>query len=404
MEEIDNKIRKGSKLYYLAIMALFIGSLVDFGIEYCVQPIIPIIAASFNLAPAKASLAVAAGTMGLAVSMFFIAMLSPKFKRNLGMSIALFGGVIMALIIAISPTFNLILLFRFLQGILLAAFPAMAVAYINEEFHPEVIGTAVGIYISGTAIGGLTGRLILSALTDFMSWRTALLLLGAVYLILTIAFVFLLPRSRATRNTSISVSSIVSGLKTILRSKHLMGLYAMVSLAMGAFVCTYNFISYVLMHEPYNLSQTVIGLVFLLYLLGSIASTVMGILSDRFGAGISICTSLILAILGLWISLFLSLILKIIGIGIFTFGFFGLHSSACGWAGRLADVDKGQITALYMFMFYLGASIFGSWGGIFLESNGWTGVVGFLTVILSLALIIAVWLWRSVHNIYIQKS
>lgn len=58
------KIHSGTKDYRQAIVALFLGSMVAFGSEYCVQPIIPLLAESFSLDPATASLAVSFGTGG----------------------------------------------------------------------------------------------------------------------------------------------------------------------------------------------------------------------------------------------------------------------------------------------------------------------------------------------------
>ena len=58
-----------------------------------------------------------------------------------------------------------------LQGILLAGFPSLAVAYINEEFNPKIIGAAIGVYVAATPLGGLVGRILISTLTDVASWR-----------------------------------------------------------------------------------------------------------------------------------------------------------------------------------------------------------------------------------------
>ena len=45
---------------------------------------------------------------------------------------------------------------------------------------------------------------------------------------------------------------------------------------MGVFVCSYNYIGFRLAAPPFSLSQTVIGSVFVLYLIGAVSSTVMG--------------------------------------------------------------------------------------------------------------------------------
>lgn len=90
---------------------------------------------------------------------------------------------------------------------------------------------------------------------------------------------------------------------------------------MGCFVCTYNFIIYVLLAELYNLSQTIISFIFILYLVGSISSNIMGALSDRYGHGIIIVVSISIQIIDILLILFMSLVVKIVGLAIFTYSF-----------------------------------------------------------------------------------
>ncbi len=392
------KIQRGSVTYYKAIIALFIGSLVAFGAEYCVQPIIPVLARDFSLEPTTASLAVSFGTGGMAVAMLFIAGLAHKLRRRQVMVLALVGSIILAMLIGISQYFQLILLMRLCQGLLLAGFPPMAVAYINEEFEGSVIGTAVGIYVSGSSIGGLVGRIILSTLTDWWSWRPALLALAVFYLILIVAFVILLPRPEHVKPKHGQSKSMLAEFSRLMHNKFLVADYLVAMIVMGSFVCVYNFISYVLLAPPYSMTQTEIGLVYLLYLLGTLSSTVMGMMADSTGNGVVISLSIVCMIGGALLSLAGPLLLKLAGIGLFTFGFFGAHSADCSWAGRLDKGDKAEISAMYMLFYYIGASTFGSIGGKFLTHWGWDGVVGFLTVLLIIGLGISRWMTTHVSK------
>lgn len=400
--DVYSRITKGSKQYRMALIALFIGSFACFGLEYCVQPVIPVIAQSFDLSPAVASLSVSAGTAGMASAMILIAAFSSRMPRRKVMTVGLILAAILAAIVSVSYYFNMILLCRLLQGILLAGFPTMAIAYINEEFAPEIIGTVVGIYVSGTSIGGLLGRMVLSSLTDVYDWRIALMMLSIGYLLMGLAVFFMLPKEKheiiheVHHSVSVQLKKILGDFRGIIRDKHLIALYSIAMIIMGSFVCAYNFISYVLLAEPYNLSQTTMGMVYLLYLVGTAASTAMGIMSDKIGNGKVIFLNCVLMLLGMLISLGGLLAMKILGMAIFTFGFFGGHSSACSWNGRLHNADKGQLTAMYMLFYYIGGSVFGSLGGIFLADFGWAGIVGFLSVVLMIGSGLSLWLIRSV--------
>jgi len=390
MKVLENVcIQKGSKRYRQAIVALFLGSIIAFGAEYCVQPIIPVIAATFDLQPTEASLAVSCGTGGMAIAMLLLAVFAKRMARKMTMTIALVGAALLTLGIAATESFGLILLFRFFQGILLAGFPVMAIAYVNEEFEPKIVGSIIGIYVAGTSLGGLAGRIILSTLTDFFSWQTSLAVMGLVYAVVGIFFWLFLPAAQQKIAESVQ-PNVIKDLKRLLGNKQLLGVYAIAFAVMGAFVCMYNFISYVLLAAPYNLSQTAIGFIFTIYLVGTVASGVMGRLCDRLGSGKVLTMAILCMLTGNLLTLFTLLALKILGLAVFTYGFFGAHTAACGWAGRLGKGNKAQISALYMLFYYIGASLLGTVGGKFLSAYGWGGIVAFLTAITGAAFVLSI--------------
>lgn len=383
-------INKGTREYNLALIMMFFGSMAAFGAEYCLQPIIPILAGDFNLTPTEASLSMSFGTVGMALSMLLIASISKYLDRKKVMVIALGISSILILIMSFTETFGLILVLRFIQGVLLAGFPSLAVAYINEEFNPRILGAAIGVYVAATPLGGLTGRILISTLTDIATWRTGLLITGILYLISALMMWFFLPPSLNKKIEHGRIHIAWQDFFSLLRDKKIIMIYLIAFCVMGCFVCTYNFISYVLMNEPYNLSQTVIGFIFVLYLVGSASSAIMGTLSDHYGHGCMIIISIIIQFIGILITLFTPLILKIVGLAIFTYGFFGVHSNACAWAPQSSRNDKAQVSAMYMLFYYIGASAFGTIGGVFLSDFGWTGVVIFESVILSIGLILSI--------------
>ena len=388
--QVRNYIEKGTGEYWRAIVMLFLGSVAAFGAEYCLQPIIPVLAKEFDLMPATASLAMSFGTAGMAMAMIGIASFATRLERKKTMTIALGGAAILAIAIAVSASFELILVLRLCQGILLAGFPALAIAYINEEFDPKIIGLVIGIYVSANSLGGLSGRLLISTLTDFFSWRVGVGVAGTMYLLIAIAFWFGLPNSTKKMVKQDGSEKILDGFKKVLKNKEVMSIYAIAFAIMGSFICIYNYISYVFIAPPYNLSQTVVGMIFMMYLLGAVSSTVMGGLSDRYGSGKILCLGCLLMLLGTIITIAASLVLKIIGLALFTFGFFGSHSTACGWAGKIAKGDKARVSSMYMLFYYIGASVIGTVGGMFLSAYGWNGIVLFVGMIMIGALVLAV--------------
>ena len=262
-------IKTGSQVYWRTLFIIFLGSMAAFGAEYCVQPIIPVIASSFGLNAVQGSLAVSLGLVGMSAAMLLIAGLAPRFDRKLATAVGLIGAAILTIMIGFSGSFEAILGMRLIQGLLLAAFPSLIIAYINEEFEPFNVGTVIGIYISGTTVGGLFGRLVVSAITDFVSWRMGLIVIGILYLAVGIAFFMLLPKPKYQRQRQSGGLQLIKTFHTALANKKLLWIYLVAFLIMGSFVAVFNFISYVLLAPPYSLSQTVVGLLFVVYLFGT---------------------------------------------------------------------------------------------------------------------------------------
>jgi len=385
-----NYIQKGTTRYWRSISALFLGSFVTFALLYCTQPLIPVFSEQFNLTPSYASLSLSLTTGFLAASMLMISWLSDAQGRKLIMTISLLSSAVLTVVVAFTNNFVLLLTLRALQGIMIAGFPAIAMAYINEEFDPAVTGLVMGIYISCSSIGGLFGRIIISTLTDFFSWHIALASIGLLSVLVSIWFWFSLPNSEHFLPQKRLLSEMIPALSIKLRNSMLLSLYVIGFLIMGGFVTIYNYIGYSLMSAPYNLSQTAVGCIFFVYLVGTFSSTYMGRLADHVGNSKILCLSLGIMLSGCLITLNGNLYIKILGVAIFTFGFFGSHSVASSWVGKCAATDKAQASALYLLFYYLGASVIGYMGGKFLSWYAWDGVVFLISISLVVALFIAV--------------
>lgn len=381
-------IQQGSRVHWRASAALFLGSFVTFAVLYCTQPLIPLFSAEFGTTPAVASLSVSMATGLLAFCMILMSWASDAAGRKPIMAVALFVAALLAIVTAFSESFMLLLGVRALQGVMLAGFPAIAMAYINEEFDPAATGLVMGLYVSGTSVGGMLGRVLVGAMTDLFSWRWALAIIGGVSLVVSIWFWFGLPNSRNFVPKKRPMAGLLSALARKLRDRELLTLFGLGFLLQGGFVTLYNYIGYTLMEPPYNLSQTVVGFIFLVYLTGTFSSTLMGRLADRAGSSRILAVSLAIMLFGGLVTLSGTLAVKIAGVAIFTFGFFGSHSVASSSVGKAAKSDKAQASSLYLLFYYLGSSILGTLGGKFLSLFGWGGIVGYITSLLVIALLL----------------
>lgn len=371
-------IQQGTKTFRNISLALFAGGFVTFALLYSLQPLMPEISEAFAISPAHSSLTLSFTTIAMALTMLFIGSLSDSLGRRFIMTAALVISSIFAMISAFSPGFTELLLLRILQGVALAGLPATAMTYLSEEIEPASLGYAMGLYISGNSIGGMAGRFISGVITDWFSWRAAIGFIGILGLCAAVIFWLIIPPSRHFVKATPGFKKIIPLLWSQCRNPRLLCLYGLGFLLMGGFVTLFNYIGFELTGEPYHLSQSIVGSLFVVYLMGTLSSTWMGRLADRYGRSNVLGIALGIILAGAVCTIHPELWVKIIGLALFAFGFFGGHSIASSWVGLVADQHKSQANALYLFFYYVGSSVSGTGGGLLYSHLGWIGIVGMI--------------------------
>ena len=383
-------IQKGTREFTLTNLALFAAGFIIFANLYITQPLFPQFSEEFHVSPAVASLSLSASTVALSFSLILFGSLSEAWGRKRLMTFSIFAASFITIVLAFSPSFEILLLLRVIQGIVFAGIPAIAMAYLGEEMDPSSLGIAMGLYISGNSVGGLSGRIIMGTVTDLFSWQVGMLFLGILSLIVSFFFIWALPASQHFEPRPLQLASLTKSLFSHLKDPGLVCLFGIAFTLMGGFVTLYNYISYKLLDEPYNLSTTIVGWIFIVYLVGTFSSAWFGSLSDRFGRQKVLLVGIMIMLSGALLTLPVNLIIKILGIVVFTFGFFGSHSIASSWVSSRAKSNKAQASSLYLFAYYFGSSVGGTTGGFFWSSFGWTGVIAFISAFIITSLLLAV--------------
>jgi YNFM family putative membrane transporter len=396
MQEIRQKtprlLESGTPAFCRMNLALFAAGFVTFATLYSVQPLLPVFSEEFRISAAESSLALSLTTGLLAFSMLVAGSLSDVWGRKPVMVLSLLSSAALTIASVAIPSWHGLLLARALMGVTLSGLPAVAMTYVSEEVHPKSIGLAMGLFIGGNAIGGMAGRLVTGFLTDLGSWRFALGCIGAIGLVAAVAAWRSLPPAANFRPRRSNLASLLRSFTDHVRDPGLCCLCAEAFLLMGSFVTIYNYLGYRLAAPPYEFSQTAIGAIFVVYLIGTASSTWIGDLAGRLGRRKVLWAMIVIMLTGVALTLFSQIVIILAGIAVTTFGFFGAHSVASSWVGRRAQRGRAQASALYLFCYYAGSSIVGSIGGLFWSSAGWWGVAGLVLVLLLVALAISLWL------------
>lgn len=385
------KIQHGSRAFLLTQMALATAGFSTFALLYSIQPLLPVFSLVFRQTEAGASLALSVTSGLMAFCMLVASSVSESVGRKPVMVASVVSSSVLMIISAFVPHWWQFLVVRALMGITLSGLPAVAMAYVAEEIHPRSTGLSMGLYIGGNAFGGMVGRLVIGVLADHFGWRESILLIGVVSLIGNLTFWRILPPSRFFQPRRFSLEALGSAFLSHLRDGALVMLFAEGFLLMGGFIVVYNYLGYRLLAPPFNLSQAAVGLIFSAYLIGIFSSAWMGNLGNRLGRRRVLWVGFAIMLLGILMTLTHSVFIVILGVVLVTFGFFGAHSIASGWVGMRARHAKAQASSLYLFFYYLGASVVGTTGGVFMRYGGWHGVVALTCVLVLLGLYLS---WR----------
>jgi len=281
----DTLIRHGTPEFRRITLALFSAGFATFALLYCVQPLMPVFARDFNISAAQSSLSLSLTTALLAPAMIVAGAVSETRGRKSIMVTSLFVSAALMFLSAFARRWETFVGARALVGITFAGLPAVSMAYLSEEVHPQSIGLAMGLTIGGNGLGGMFGRLMASSIADALSWRYSIAAIGALGLVATFIFWHALPPSRHFTPRPLRVGALLKSFWDQLCDGRLMPLYAEGFLLMGSFVTAYNYITYHLLAPPYSLSQTVVGSIFVVYPVGIFASAWIGSLAGRAGRG-----------------------------------------------------------------------------------------------------------------------
>ena len=387
----------GSAGYRRVMAAMFAAGIATFLLLYDTQALLPELRTQYGVTPAQATLTLSLATAGLAAALLVAGPASEVLGRTRLIFAAVWSASVLALLCPLAPSWNVLLGLRLLEGIALAGLPAVATAYLREELHPSAQARAAGLYIGGTALGGMVGRLLTAPIADAHGWRWGMAAAALVALACAVIVTIALPPSQHFQRRRQGRRDLAAMSRAALADPALRMLYLLGACAAGALVAVYNALGFRLTTGPHHLGIGAVSLVYLVYLLGTVSSAVSGRLADRFGRRAILPSGCTVAIAGVLLTLLPWLPAIVVGVAGLTAGFFIVHGLASGWVAaraHLVGASASQAAAFYLCTYYAGSSVFGSLGGSAWAGAGWPGVS-----MLALALLLATaWLARGLRR------
>ncbi|MEU9289657.1 MFS transporter [Streptomyces sp. NPDC048275] len=380
---VDSRMTPGGPGYRRMSFALFLAGVATFALLYSTQALLPLVSSDFGVTASEASWTVSAATGALALFVLPMSALSERFGRRTVMTASLAVAVGVGILVPFAPSIGALVALRAIQGAALAGLPASATAYLAEEVRPKALITAIGLFVAGNSVGGMSGRVITGWVAQEWGWRVAVGTIGAIAVACAVAFRLLLPAPKHFTPGSLRPRVLARTVREHLANPLLCRLYAIGALFMTVFGGVYTVIGYRLTDAPFSLPQGIIGSVFLVYLVGTVSASTAGALVARLGRRGSLYLAGGTTTAGLILSLADSLMLVLLGLVLITAGFFAGHAVASSSVSHTATQGRAQASALYQSAYYIGSSAGSTLGAVAFHAGGWAGTVtlGLLAVL-----------------------
>lgn len=382
---------------HCARLALFLCGCAAFLNLYATQSILQTLAASFEVSANAAGWSITVTTLAVAITAPFVSRLTGRFEQRTVIAAAALLLALPALMTAYANSFAELLVWRFIEGMLIPVVFATSVAYIGDRWRGATVTEITSLYVAGTVLGGFAGRFVTGVVTEYVGWREAFELLAVLSLMVGGFIQFLLPPNPA------SVVRAAATWADVL-SRPLLAAYAVGFCVLFSQVATFTYAGLYLSQPPFDLGPAALGTIYMVFLLALVVIPIAGRLAKSRPQSELLTVAAALGVSGSALTLLPSLWCIVLGLALSSTGVFLAQAAASAFTTATARHNKAGAVGLYLTCYYLGGSfgaiapamIWGRWG--------WVGCVVLIITLQLLSLLIALAGWKPLKPQLIKTS
>jgi MFS transporter, YNFM family, putative membrane transport protein len=365
----------------LRYLAISLPALSAFLSLYAPQAILPLLADEFDATPGQVGATMTTCTIAVAIIAPFSGALADVLGRKRVIAAAMLLLALPTAMVALTPDLTQLLAWRFAQGLLIGPIMAVTIAYIGREWPPAEATAVTGIYTAAVGIGGFLGRFLTGVLAEWVGWRGAFLVNAALSLLCAVgAMVLLAPERRSTRASSMTAA--LGQMLKHLRNPRLLAVYTIGFGVLFNMIAIFTYINFHLAAAPYALSPSLLGSIFVVYLLGTLVLPLTGRAVAFFGRRRFVICVLATWIVGMGMTLAPPLPLIILGLALSVVCGFYTQATSTSYVVILAREGPSAASGLYFTSFYVGGSVGAALGGL-----AWT--IGRLPAVIAITALMA---------------
>jgi len=360
------------------------------------QPILPLLAGVFHASKVMISLMVTASTLGVALAAPLIGQIADRVGRQRVIVLSALTLGIATLLTATSASLAALLFWRFLQGVATPGVFSVTTAYVHDEWPAGRAASAISAYVSGTIIGGFSGRLIAGFVAGHFGWRWAFIALGCISLAIAAYLGAFLPPERQFGHPAAPIR-MIDALVQHLRNRQLVAAYSVGACVLFSMTALFTYVTFHLAAPPFSLGPGWIGSIFVVYLVGAVVTPLAGRRIDKDGHGRMMIAAALIGAIGALLSLIPNLWAVIAGLAICSSGVFITQASATSYVGVAAKHNRALALGLYVSFYYAGGSLGGTAPGWLWQTFGWPGCVA-LVVAVQMVIAGVAWTQWTTHG------
>jgi YNFM family putative membrane transporter len=362
---------------------------------YATQPLLPLFARVFHASAFDVSLTVTAPTVAVAISAPFVGRLADRLGLRRVIVGSAFALALATALAATSSTLSEVIWWRFVQGVVTPGIFASAIAYIHEVWPPSHAGRATAAYMTGTILGGFTGRAVAGLVAADVSWVAAFVALATLNLLVAITLALRLPaepRAPAAPHARYRRGA----LHDHLRNRQLLTTYAVGFCVLFTQVAMFTYVTFHLAAPPFALSTIALGWLFVVYLVGAIATPFAGRWIDAYGHRLGIGLAMGVGAAGALATLAPSLITIVCGLAMCATGVFIAQATTSSYIGAVTTRDRALAVGMYSTFYYAGGSTGAALPAALWSRGGWPACVALVVVVQCVGGAIAFTQWSRV--------
>jgi predicted MFS family arabinose efflux permease len=356
---------------------------------YATQSLLPLFERAFGASKVHVGLTVSATTLAVALASPFAGLVAERVERRILLAASILAIAATTLAAGLAPGLDALIAVRFLQGLAIPTAYVATMGYIGEAWGAEEVGMAMATYVTGNVLGGFSGRVLAGFLAAHLGWREAFAVLGLLALAGAAAVYAAVRPSAEALPTPVGWRALPG----LFVDRTLAPTYAVGFGMLFTLVGLFTYVNFHLAGAPYGLGTAQLGLVFTVYLVGTVVTPIAGRWIDRLGARAIGAGALAASAVGIGLTLSPWLPLVIAGLAIAASGVFVGQSCATGRVGVAAGPRRGLAAGLYLGCYYAGGSLGGVLPGTLWGLGGWPACAALLAgaALLTAGMILAWW-------------